>query len=170
MIFDETSCDLDAIKRIAEKLTIPVIANGGSRDIERYKDILQFRDDCNTSSVMIARAAEWNVSVFRKEGIKLTRYPLFFIIGLHFDLYLQIHVGKLPLDEVLGEFLKLCIDYDEVPNTAKYCVQMMLRSLQETPRGKKFLECQTLDEIWYVNHILLTLVFVKECLQSVHHY
>lgn len=28
---------------------------------------------------------------------------------------------------------------------------MMLRELQETPRGKQFLECQTLEEIWLVN-------------------
>lgn len=56
--------------------------------------------------------------------------------------------GKLPLDEVITEFLKLCIEYDSSPNAAKYCVQMMLRELQETPRGKKFLESQTLDEIW----------------------
>lgn len=56
--------------------------------------------------------------------------------------------GKLPLDDVITEYLKLCIEFDSSPNTAKYCVQMMLRELQETPRGKRFLECQTLDEIW----------------------
>lgn len=56
--------------------------------------------------------------------------------------------GKLPLDEVITEYLKLCIEFDSSPNITKYCVQMMLRELQETPRGKKFLECQTLDEIW----------------------
>lgn len=51
-------------------MTIPVIANGGSRDIENYNDILEFRRGCGTTSVMIARAAEWNVSIFRKEGEK----------------------------------------------------------------------------------------------------
>lgn len=59
---------LEAIRKIAERLKIPVIANGGSRDIDNYNDILEFRKKCNTTSVMIARAAEWNVSVFRKEG------------------------------------------------------------------------------------------------------
>lgn len=53
---------------MAEHLKIPVIANGGSRDIENYKDVLKFRGECGTTSVMIARAAEWNVSIFRKEG------------------------------------------------------------------------------------------------------
>lgn len=54
---------------MSDRLTIPVIANGGSRDIENYADILKFRNECGTSSVMVARAAEWNVSIFRKEGI-----------------------------------------------------------------------------------------------------
>lgn len=59
---------LEAIRKVAERLKIPVIANGGSRDIENYKDVLKFREECGTTSVMIARAAEWNVSIFRKEG------------------------------------------------------------------------------------------------------
>lgn len=58
----------EVIRKIAEHLTIPVIANGGSRDIDNYNDIMKFRHECGTTSVMIARAAEWNVSVFRKEG------------------------------------------------------------------------------------------------------
>lgn len=49
-----------------------MIANGGSRDIEKRVDILKFRDLCGTSSVMVARAAEWNVTIFRKEG-RITR-------------------------------------------------------------------------------------------------
>lgn len=61
-------CRTEAIRVVSEQLTIPVIANGGSRDIEKYEDILKFRNECGTSSVMIARAAEWNVSIFRKEG------------------------------------------------------------------------------------------------------
>lgn len=55
----------------------------------------------------------------------------------------------LPLDDVIKELLKLSIEFDNTPSNTKYCVQMMLRELQETPRGKKFLECQTLEEIWW---------------------
>lgn len=104
-------------------MTIPVIANGGSRDIEKYADILKFRNACGSSSVMIARAAEYNYTIFRKEGL-------------------------LPLDDIIFEYLKTCVDFDNSGFNAKYCVQMMLRELQETPRGKRFLECQTLEEIW----------------------
>lgn len=57
-------------------------------------------------------------------------------------------VALLPLDDVIKELLKLSIEFDNNPSNTKYCIQNMLRELQETPRGKKFLECQTLEEIW----------------------
>lgn len=58
----------DILKEIAKYVDIPIIANGGSRDIEKYADILKFRNACGVDSVMIARAAQWNVSIFRKDG------------------------------------------------------------------------------------------------------
>lgn len=57
-------------------------------------------------------------------------------------------VGQMPLEDVICEYLRLCVEYDNSPTNSKYCVQMMLRELQESPRGKKFLECQTLEDIW----------------------
>lgn len=77
---------------------------------------------------MIARAAQGNCSIFCKEGLK-------------------------DLDDVISEYLKYAIDYDNSPSNTKYCVQNMLKELQETPRGRKFLECQTLEQIWYNIHI-----------------
>uniref|UniRef100_A0A7G3B1X4 Putative trna-dihydrouridine synthase n=1 Tax=Lutzomyia longipalpis TaxID=7200 RepID=A0A7G3B1X4_LUTLO len=112
----------DVIRAVAKEVSIPVIANGGSREIARHGDVLKFRDDCGASSVMIARAAEWNVSIFRKDSM-------------------------LPLDEVITAYLKLCVDYDNSAHNTKYCVQNMLRELQETPRGRIFLESQTLEQI-----------------------
>ncbi|CAH2002512.1 unnamed protein product [Acanthoscelides obtectus] len=112
----------ETIKKIAEALTIPVIANGGSREIENYKDILKFKADCGASSVMIARTAQGNCSIFRQEGL-------------------------VDLEEVIVNYLKNAVDYDNPPSNTKYCVQNMLKELQETPRGKKFLECQTLEQI-----------------------
>lgn len=113
----------DVIKKIATNLSIPTLANGGSKEIEKHADIYRFKKQCSASSVMIARAAQWNASIFRPEGL-------------------------LPLEDVIKDFLKICIDYDNTPSNTKYCVQMMLRELQETPKGKKFLECQTLEDIW----------------------
>lgn len=101
-----------------------IIFSGGSQNIEKHEHIKKFKEETGCTSVMIARAAEWNCSIFRKEGM-------------------------LPLDEVITEYLKLAIEYDNSPSNSKYCIQNMLRELQETPRGKKFLACQTLEQIWY---------------------
>lgn len=72
---------------------------------------------------MIARAAEENCSIFRAQGLK-------------------------EMDDVIIDYLKLAVDYDNSPSNTKYCIQNILKELQETPRGKKFLECQSLEQIW----------------------
>lgn len=112
----------DVIRAIAKEIKIPVIANGGSREILKNSDIEKFKRQCGSSSVMIARAAQWNVSIFRKDGL-------------------------LPIDDIIESYLKLCCDYDNSFSNSKYCVQNILRELQETPKGKKFLESQTLEQI-----------------------
>lgn len=71
---------------------------------------------------MIARAAEWNASIFRPQGM-------------------------LPLMDVINRYLELAIDYDACANNAKYCVQNMLRELQESEMGRKFLDAQTMEQI-----------------------
>lgn len=112
----------DIIKYVAERISIPVIANGGSKEIEKYSDIKKFKDQTGCGSIMLARAAEWNCSIFRKAGL-------------------------LPIDDVIKAYLKLAVDYDNAPSNTKYCIQNILRELQETPRGKLFLESQTLEQI-----------------------
>lgn len=72
---------------------------------------------------MIARASEKNCSIFRKEG-------------------------KLEMDTVIKEFLKLSLLYDNPFTNTKYTIQNILRELQETPRGKEFLATQTIEELW----------------------
>lgn len=73
---------------------------------------------------MLARVAQGNCSIFRSQGL--------------FD-----------LETVILEYLKYAVIYDNSPSNTKYCIQNMLKELQETPRGKRFLECQTLEQIWY---------------------
>ena len=115
---------IESIKRIADSVSIPVICNGGSRNIDRYQNIIEFRESCGTSSVMVARSAQQNVSIFRR-------------------------AGTLPLDDVIVAYLKKCIRFINHPATkTKYCVQSMLRELQETPRGRRFLDAQTNEQIW----------------------
>ncbi|XP_011495804.1 PREDICTED: tRNA-dihydrouridine(20) synthase [NAD(P)+]-like [Ceratosolen solmsi marchali] len=110
------------LKKIAEHLSIPVIANGGSKEIEKREDIFRFKQDTHCSSVMIARSAEWNCSIFRSTEM-------------------------LPMEQVIRDYLKLAVDYDNSPSNTKYCVQNILRELQESPLGKRFLETQTLEQI-----------------------
>lgn len=55
--------------KIASEVDIPVIANGGSLDIVTHDDIATFQSKAGCSSVMVARAAQYNQSVFRKEGV-----------------------------------------------------------------------------------------------------
>eukprot|EP00730_Choanoeca_flexa_P006273 TRINITY_DN12123_c1_g2_i4.p1 TRINITY_DN12123_c1_g2~~TRINITY_DN12123_c1_g2_i4.p1 ORF type:complete len:535 (+),score=140.00 TRINITY_DN12123_c1_g2_i4:145-1605(+) len=83
------------IKAVAKELTIPVIANGGSLDFTSYADLDKFKERCGASSVMVARAAQANMSIFRQQG---------------------------PLEqlEVTKEYLKLAIRYDNSLANTKY--------------------------------------------------
>lgn len=71
---------------------------------------------------MLARRAEWNCSIFRRKGL-------------------------LPMDTVITEYLKLAVDFDNSPSNTKYCIQNILRDLQDTPRGRTFLDSQTMEQI-----------------------
>ncbi|XP_074737474.1 tRNA-dihydrouridine(20) synthase [NAD(P)+]-like isoform X2 [Strix uralensis] len=113
----------DVIKAISEAVSIPVIANGGSHDfIKEYMDIETFQKATAASSVMIARAAMWNPSIFRKEG--------FF-----------------PLKEVMRDYIKYAVRYDNHYTNTKYCLCQMLREQLETTQGKKLHAAQSTQEI-----------------------
>ena len=100
-----------------------VCYSGGSKEIEKYEDIDKFRKAAGCSSVMLARAAEWNVSIFRPSGL-------------------------IPIDDVVERYLRICVDYDNNASNSKYCIQNMLRELVDTPKGRTFQKAQTLEEIW----------------------
>ncbi|NXV75865.1 DUS2L synthase, partial [Atlantisia rogersi] len=113
----------DVIKAISEAVSIPVIANGGSHDfIKEYTDIETFQKATAASSVMIARAAMWNPSIFRKEGL-------------------------FPLKEVMQDYIKYAVRYDNHYTNTKYCLCQMLREQLETPQGKKLHAAQSTQEI-----------------------
>ncbi|NXT92448.1 DUS2L synthase, partial [Anhinga rufa] len=113
----------DVIKAISEAVSIPVIANGGSHDfIKEYADIETFQKATAASSVMIARAAMWNPSIFRKEGL-------------------------FPLKEVMQDYIKYAVRYDNHYTNTKYCLCQMLREQLETTQGKKLHAAQSTQEI-----------------------
>ncbi|XP_066050426.1 tRNA-dihydrouridine(20) synthase [NAD(P)+]-like isoform X1 [Chamaea fasciata] len=113
----------DVIKAISEAVSIPVIANGGSHDfIKEYADIETFQKATAASSVMVARAAMWNPSIFRKEGF-------------------------CPLKDVMQDYIKYAVRYDNHYTNTKYCLCQMLREQLETTQGKKLHAAQTTQEI-----------------------
>ncbi|XP_062502006.1 tRNA-dihydrouridine(20) synthase [NAD(P)+]-like [Corticium candelabrum] len=114
---------IDHIKAVAENISIPVIANGGSVDhINEYADIETYRQVTGASSVMIARAAQWNVSIFRKEGL-------------------------LPVNEVAKAFLHYAVQYNSHYANVKYCLAQLLRISLESSEGKRLLSAHSLKEI-----------------------
>lgn len=86
--------------------------------------IYRFKEITGCSSVMLARAAEWNCSIFSEKGL-------------------------LPMEDVIKSYLKYAVDCDNSPSNTKYCIQNILREQQESTLGKKFLSSQTLEQIWY---------------------
>ncbi|KAF6077327.1 dihydrouridine synthase 2 [Phyllostomus discolor] len=115
------SCE--TIKAIAETLSIPVIANGGSHDhIKDHLDIEDFRRATAASSVMVARAAMWNPSIFLKEGLR-------------------------PLEEVMQKYIRYAVQYDNHYTNTKYCLCQMLREQLESPQGKLLHAAQSSREI-----------------------
>jgi len=118
-------CREKYIKRVAEALDIPVIANGGSGDIKCYEDIERFRLSCGASSVMVARAAEWNVSIFRKSGL-------------------------LSKQELINTYIHTAIDVDNHWTNTKYCIQQILGSDVQHEDGTRLLASKCATDIYEI--------------------
>lgn len=92
-------------------------------------DIMKFKEACGASSVMVARAAQINASIFRPEG-------------------------PLPVDEFVREYLKMCVDFDNsIPNT-KYSIAIMydsIKKIRKTVIGRQFEDANSMEEIWFVS-------------------
>ncbi|XP_013884938.1 tRNA-dihydrouridine(20) synthase [NAD(P)+]-like [Austrofundulus limnaeus] len=113
----------DYIQAIAQAVSVPIIANGGSLDlVKTNSDIENFRRAAGASSVMLARAAMWNASVFSSNGPVL-------------------------LEQVMEEYLKYAIRYDNHAFNTKYCLCQMLRDKVESPLGKQVQAAQTNADI-----------------------
>ncbi|XP_069860846.1 tRNA-dihydrouridine(20) synthase [NAD(P)+]-like isoform X2 [Dipodomys merriami] len=113
----------EVIKAIAGTLSIPVIANGGSHDhIQKHLDIEDFRRATAASSVMVARSAMWNPSIFLKDGPR-------------------------PLEEVMQKYIRYAVQYDNHYTNTKYCLCQMLREQLESPQGRLLHAAQSSQEI-----------------------
>ncbi|KAF0989863.1 hypothetical protein HZS_6467, partial [Henneguya salminicola] len=96
------SCNIDYLKKICEifKNDIPIIVNGGSLHINSYNDIIYFRDSCGATSVLVARAALRNPSVFSFKGL-------------------------VPILDIFREYASLCIQWDVEFFLFKYMLSRM---------------------------------------------
>ncbi|CAH8619987.1 unnamed protein product [Schistosoma haematobium] len=103
----------EVIQAIAHSVGIPVLANGGSRDIIRnHEDIEYFRQLTSATGVVIARAAMWNPAIFKS---------------------LQVDEPLPKLEEIICRYLTLSVRYDHHIAGAKYCVLRMLHDFGGTP-------------------------------------
>ncbi|VDK82513.1 unnamed protein product [Litomosoides sigmodontis] len=123
---------LNEIREVTRAVSIPVIANGFSGSIKEYEDIVSFWKESGASSVMIARKALTNPSIFRSKG------------SISFE------------KEICG-FLKMACKYNESFTSTKYVVQRILGSKQETDeRGRETVLAGSVSDIckaWSVSDI-----------------
>ncbi|CAM9459898.1 unnamed protein product [Ectocarpus sp. 4 AP-2014] len=89
----------EELRPVVDAVNIPVIANG---DMYTRADMAGIKTLSGCSSVMLARPALLNCSIFKPDG----------------------HV--LPLKEVIQQYLRECFRYDSVYQNAKYTVMEML--------------------------------------------
>lgn len=115
----------DFITAIVNEINIPVIASGGSSEIKSFQDILNFRCETKASSVMVARAALKNCSIFKRDN-KL-----------------------LDMDTLIKDYLKLAIDYDNFFSNTKFTIQNFLayNSMVDNERGTAFLAATDMKTI-----------------------
>jgi len=126
--------NVEIIRRIVEHTTLPIIANGGSSnnrdsEVNTHEGIKKFWAESTASSVMVARAAEWNTSVFRPGDLddKMT---------------------------VIDNYLTFAIKYDYPFTMVKYCLQQILGSDQTNSElGRPFLESSTMLDICKVFNV-----------------
>lgn len=109
------------IADVVSALTIPVIANG---DIFEYDDFQRIKVDTGASSVMAARGALWNASIFSPEG-------------------------KLPWEDVKREYVRKSILWDNDIKSTKHTLKEMIMhySCLELPEGKAVIKSESLADL-----------------------
>lgn len=109
------------IADVVAALSIPVIANG---DVFEYEDIQRIKVATGASSVMVARGALWNASVFSPKG-------------------------KIPIDEVKKEYVRKSILWDNDIKNTKYTLKEMIShfSSLELPEGKAVTKSDALQDL-----------------------
>ncbi|XP_031095337.1 tRNA-dihydrouridine(20) synthase [NAD(P)+]-like isoform X1 [Ipomoea triloba] len=109
------------IADVVAALSIPVIANG---DVFEYDDFQRIKDATGASSVMVARGALWNVSMFSPKG-------------------------KIPWENVKREYVRKSILWDNDLKSTKHTLKEMImhHSCLELPEGKAVIRSENLEHL-----------------------
>ncbi|XP_078444480.1 aldolase-type TIM barrel family protein isoform X1 [Wolffia australiana] len=105
------------IAAVADALSIPVIANG---DVFEYEDFGRIKQATGAASVMVARGAMWNASVFSA-------------------------AGKSSWEQVKREYVRKCILWDNDIKSSKHTLKEMIvhHSCFEFPEGRAVIKCSS---------------------------
>ena len=106
----------------ANSVAIPLISNGMSADINCHEDIYKWNHAIGSSSVMLARAAQRNPSIFRKSGM---------LSGF----------------QMAQDYLKYAIDYDNTYGNTLYCMCNIMHGLMEKEIGGKVSSSRSMLEL-----------------------
>lgn len=111
----------DLIAHVAAAVQVPVLANG---DVFEYADFGRIRAATGAAGVLVARAACWNASVFRPQGV------------VHWE-------------EVKREYVRRCVDWDNDVKGTKHTVREMImrHSCLEMEEGKALARCRSLADL-----------------------
>ncbi|XP_042514255.1 tRNA-dihydrouridine(20) synthase [NAD(P)+]-like [Macadamia integrifolia] len=109
------------IADVVAALSIPVIANG---DVFDYEDFQCIKVATGASSVMVARGALWNASIFSPSG-------------------------KLPWEDVKREYIRKSLLWDNDVRSTKQTLKEMIMhySSLELPEGKAVIKSDTLADL-----------------------
>lgn len=70
----------------------------------------------------------------------------------HYFFIYSIIQGLLPFEDVIKEYLKLCVDYDNSVGNTKYTIEKMYKlngeKIQKKKFGRDFENAETLEQIW----------------------
>ncbi|KAG6646908.1 hypothetical protein I3843_07G040600 [Carya illinoinensis] len=126
----------DEIADVVAALSIPVIANG---DVFKYDDFQCIKDATGASSVMVARGALWNASIFS---------PL----------------GKVPWEDVKREYIRKSIFWDNDVKSTKHTLKEMIMhySSLELPEGKAVIKSESLADLAKLYGVASYYQFVNE--------
>lgn len=98
------AADYQGIAQVVSEAQVPVIHNA---DIFYHQDILEMKKRTGAHSVMIARGAQWNCSVFRSQGM-------------------------LPVYDVMRKYLDIAEKFDNLIYNTKFCIIQMIKN-QKVP-------------------------------------